>query len=114
MSEDEQKNREIVTRIMSRTGAQSIDGLAGKVYVRTTTLNPWGTVFRKGVPAMLKAFEMREFRGKRRRCVVATYRDGAEYFLPCESIFKAFQFIDDEAEEMTITWIPKAKLEKGF
>lgn len=105
---------EVVTKLMRMTGAQSVNELAGKVYVRTTTLNPFGSVYRKGVPAMLHGFEMREFKGKRQRCVVARYKDGALYWLPCGAIFKAFEFIDDELEEMTVTWIPKKKLDEGW
>ncbi len=105
---------ELITKLMKKTQANSVDGLAGKVYVRTKTVLGIGHVFRRGVPALLKGFEMKDYAGKRQRCVVAKYKDGVEYWLPVGALFRSFEFIDDEAEEMTVTWIPKKQLEKGF
>jgi hypothetical protein len=120
MSEDEKRNNDVITRIMSRTGAQSVNGLANKAYIRVKRTTRVERLLgaeqmkRALVPAMLHGFEPREYDDKRQQCVVARYHDGSEFWVPVTSMHAVFDFIDDVEEEMTTTWIPKSQLEEGF
>lgn len=120
MSEDEQRNRDVITKIMSRTGAQDVNGLADKAYIRVKKTSKVERLLgaeqmkRALVPAMLRGFEPRMYEGERKQCVVARYHDKSEFWVPVTSMHAVFEFIDDVEEEMTTTWIPKKKLEEGF
>ena len=111
--EDDQTEK--LTDIMRRTGAQTVNDLAGRIYMAPKPL--WGmqSVFpvrRPGVPGLLVAFEKREYEGKRTQCAVIEWLDGEQYWLPVDSLFKGFVIVD--AEEIVQTYITKEQLEEGF
>jgi hypothetical protein len=118
--DDEARNREIITKIMGRTGAVSVNGLADKAYIRVKRTTRVERLLgaeqmkRAGVPAMLAKFEPRMYKGERHQCVVARYHDKSEFWVPVTSMMAVFEFIDDVEEELTTTWIPKKKLEAGW